>query len=71
MYLYKHINRRKENKPTGPYTSRVFEIGNMWRVDRYKKTNGQYEIDNNYYSGYFESKENAEIEARSIEWGLA
>ena len=71
MYLYKHINRRKENKPTGPFTSRVFKMGDTWRVDRYKKTNGQYEIDENYNGGYFDSNESAETEARSIEWGLA
>ena len=71
MYLYKHINRRKENKPTGPFASRVFNIGDTWRVDRYKKVNGQYEIDENYTEGLFESKESAETEARSIEWGIA
>jgi hypothetical protein len=71
MYLYKHINRRKEHKPTGLFASRVFQIGDTWRVDRYKKVNGQYEVDEQYTDGYFDSKESAETEARSIEWGIA
>ena len=53
------------------FASRVFQIGDTWRVDRYKKVNGQYEIDEQYGDGYFDSKESAETEARSIEWGIA